>query len=292
MLHTQRWGKGDPVVVLHGFTQSGASWLPMARRLSADHLVVAVDLPGHGASAGVAAGLWDGAALIGEAATAALDTAALDTAALDTVALPSAGDGTGTGDRPGDAGRRLGRAAYVGYSLGGRFALHLALLRPEIISRLVVVSASGGIDGEDQRAARRAADEDIARRVESDGVDAFVRWWLERPLFATLAPAAAAVDSRLGGSAAGLASSLRLAGAGRQQPLWSRLGALTMPVLVVAGALDEAYAARAHRLATAIGANARVAIIDGAGHACHLEAPERWWAAVGPFLADSAGHGS
>ena len=270
------WGKGDPVVVLHGFTQSGASWLPLARRLSADHLIVAVDLPGHGASAGVAAGLWDGAALIGEAATAAIDT----------------GRRRHRSPADRDAGDGSGRAAYVGYSLGGRFALHLALLRPEIISRLVVVSASGGIDGEDQRAARRAADEDIARRVESDGVDAFVRWWLERPLFATLTPAAAAVDSRLGGSAAGLASSLRLAGAGRQQPLWSRLGALTMPVLVVAGALDEAYAARAHRLAAAIGANARVAIIDGAGHACHLEAPERWWAAVGPFLADSAGHGS
>ena len=186
-----------------------------------------------------------------------------------------------------------GQAAYIGYSLGGRFALRQALLRPELVSRLVVVSASGGIDGDDERAAApRPPTREWRFPVNATGSTALCRWWLERPLFATLTPAAAPIDSRLGGSAAGLASSLRLAGAGRQQPLWSRLGALTMPVLVVAGALDEAYAARAHRLAAAIGANARVAIIDGAGHACHLEAPERWWAAVGPFLADSAGHGS
>jgi 2-succinyl-6-hydroxy-2,4-cyclohexadiene-1-carboxylate synthase len=167
--------------------------------------------------------------------------------------------------------------------------LHLALQHPEAVSRLVVVSASGGIDDADERAARRASDEEIARRVERDGVDTFVRWWLERPLFATLPPGAAALGSRLGGNAAGLASSLRLAGAGSQEPLWDRLASLTMPVLVVAGALDEAYATRAVRLGAAIGANARVAILDGAGHACHLEAPDEWSAAVEPFLAGETG---
>ena len=60
---------------------------------------------------------------------------------------------------------------------------------------------------------------------------------------------------------------------------------LNMPVLVVAGARDEAYAERAHRLASCIGSNAQLAIIDGAGHACHLERPDAAWAAVRPFLA-------
>jgi 2-succinyl-6-hydroxy-2,4-cyclohexadiene-1-carboxylate synthase len=256
MLRTQSWGKGDPVVALHGFTQSGGVWEGPARRLEADHLVVAVDLPGHGASADVDADLWEGAAMIGRAGAGAVMAAG-----------------------------GAGPSAWIGYSLGGRFALHLALLRPDLVTRLVLVSATGGIDDEAERARRRAADEVVARRIERDGVAAFVTWWLQRPLFATLPPEAAALDSRLGGSATGLASSLRRAGTGTQQPLWDRLGALEMPVLVVAGALDEAYAARAARLAAAIGANARLAIIDGAGHACHLEAPEAWLAVVAPFLA-------
>jgi pimeloyl-ACP methyl ester carboxylesterase len=151
----------------------------------------------------------------------------------------------------------------------------------------VLISATAGLETENERAARRAADDLLAQRVERDGVEAFVRWWLDRPLFSTLPRDASAMDARLGGSAAGLASSLRLAGAGTQEPLWDRIHSLDMPVLVVAGALDRDYADRAQRLAACIGANARLAIIDGAGHACHMERPDAVWAAVGPFLADS-----
>ena len=246
MLETRVWGKGDPVVVIHGFTQSAGSWAPLAERLADRHRVIAVDAPGHGGSSEVRAGLWNGAALIGEAG---------------------------------------GPAAYVGYSMGGRFALHLALARPHLVERLVLVSATAGIDDAGERAERRASDEAIAERVERDGVEKFVRWWLGRPLFATLPGEAAALDSRLGGSAAGLASSLRLAGTGTQQPLWDRLGELSMPVLVVAGALDDAYRQRADRLAVGIGPNAALEIIESAGHACHLERQEAWLAAVTPFLA-------
>jgi 2-succinyl-6-hydroxy-2,4-cyclohexadiene-1-carboxylate synthase len=251
VLHTQSWGKGDPVVVLHGFTQSGASWHSPTRGLETRHRIVAVDLPGHGGSAAVEANLEEGAEMVAAAMEATVG----------------------------------GRAAVVGYSLGGRTALHLALLRPDLVSRLVLVSATAGMDDEDDRAARRASDEIIAQRIERDGVDGFVGWWLGRPLFATLAPEAAGVDSRLGGTAAGLASSLRRAGTGTQTPLWDRLAALEMPVLVIAGALDDRYARLAGRLTAAIGATARTAVMAGAGHACHLEAPEAWVQLVAPFLA-------
>jgi 2-succinyl-6-hydroxy-2,4-cyclohexadiene-1-carboxylate synthase len=245
MLHTVTWGKGSRVVAIHGFTQSAGAWAPLAERLAADHEVVAVDAPGHGGSAAVRAGLWDGAEAIA------------------------------------DAG---GRGAYVGYSMGGRYALHVALRRPDVVRRLVLVSATGGIDDEDSRAERVDADEAIAQRIERNGVPAFLEWWLQRPLFATLPAPAAALDSRLGGTVEGLTSSLRLAGTGRQEPLWDRLGTLTMPVLVIAGALDEAYTARARRLVEAIGTNAALAVIPGAGHACHLERPDAWLDLVAPWL--------
>jgi 2-succinyl-6-hydroxy-2,4-cyclohexadiene-1-carboxylate synthase len=281
MLATRTWGSGDPVALLHGFTQSAAAWEPLARRLADDHLVIGVDLPGHGGSAAVPADLWSGADLIVEAVTDAVANATtVDPGG--TVGAPSGGNvaAASGGGRPGAGG-----GALVGYSLGGRFALHVALAHPDTVARLVVVSATGGIDDAPARAERRAADEAVARRVERDGVEAFVRWWLERPLFSTLPASAAALESRLGGSAAGLASSLRLAGAGAQEPLWDRLDGLSMPVLVVAGALDPAYRERAERLVATIGANAHLAIVAGAGHACHLEAPDAWLDVVEPFLA-------
>ena len=78
------------------------------------------------------------------------------------------------------------RATYVGYSMGGRLCLQLALDRPELVERLVLVSASPGIADDAERAARRDADERLAQEIERDGVDAFLERWLAQPLFATL----------------------------------------------------------------------------------------------------------
>ena len=110
----------------------------------------------------------------------------------------------------------------------------------------------------------------LQRSIERDGVDAFLERWLAQPMFATLADPG--LDDRRRNDAAGLASSLRLAGTGTQRPLWDRLPALTMPVLVVAGALDAKFVAIAERMADAI-PDATLAVLDGAGHTAHLERP-------------------
>jgi 2-succinyl-6-hydroxy-2,4-cyclohexadiene-1-carboxylate synthase len=168
--------------------------------------------------------------------------------------------------------------------MGGRYALHVALRHPDVVERLVVVSATGGIDDPSERQARRSSDELLARRVETEGLESFLGWWLAQPMFATLPPEAAQVESRLDGTAAGLASSLRLAGTGSQRPLWDDLATLEMPVLVVAGGLDTKYRDLAFRLGRTIGANAEVRIIEGAGHACHLERPAELVDLVGGWL--------
>jgi 2-succinyl-6-hydroxy-2,4-cyclohexadiene-1-carboxylate synthase len=248
VLHRQVWGTGSPVVLIHGFTQSAHSWDPIWPALAPRHTVIALDAPGHGQSADIAADLLTGADLM-------------------VAAAPDP-------------------AAWLGYSMGGRFALHVAERHPESVQRLVVVSATGGIDDPGARAARKAEDETLAARAEADGLPAFVKWWLDRPLFATLPPDAAGVQSRLGGTSAGLASSLRLAGTGSQAPLWSRLDRLAMPVLVIAGELDDAYLALGRRLVDSIGANATMAVIARAGHACHLEQPTAFLDVVGPFLEE------
>jgi len=261
-------GRGPRLVLVHGFTQNARAWGPFADLLAAHHQVVAVDLPGHGGSDGVVASLPEAADLVAAVGAA----------------------GGGRDDRIGHEVR----ADYLGYSLGGRVALHLALSRPASVRRLVVVGATAGIEDPDERARRRRDDDAAADRLEraardigcDAALDAFLHRWLSQPLFATLTPVQAELDARLGNTVAGLASSLRTCGTGTQAPLWDRLRDLAMPVLVVAGALDERYAPIARRMAQAIGANAQVALVPGAGHACHLERPAYTARLVESFLGD------
>jgi 2-succinyl-6-hydroxy-2,4-cyclohexadiene-1-carboxylate synthase len=210
--------------------------------LARDHEVVRVDMPGHGASSAVAADLAVGARLLGE-----------------------------TG----------GRATYLGYSMGARFCLHLALARPALVDAVVLISGTAGIDRPAERLARRQADEALAEQLDPTGgpasaaipVETFVRRWLEAPLFAGISPDAAGLRRRLANTGPGLASSLRLAGTGTQQPLWDRLGDLAMPVLIVTGGNDEKFTALGGRMVSAIGPNAIHAVVAGTGHAPHLQRP-------------------
>jgi 2-succinyl-6-hydroxy-2,4-cyclohexadiene-1-carboxylate synthase len=57
------------------------------------------------------------------------------------------------------------------------------------------------------------------------------------------------------------------------EPLWDRLGELTLPVTLVVGERDEKFRAIAARMAERL-PDARLAVVPGAGHAAHLEAPE------------------
>lgn len=230
---------------MHGFTQTGAAWDPVATRLADRHEVRCPDLAGHGAAAHVGADLWGAARQVG---------------------------------RDGGAG------AYVGYSLGGRVALHLALAAPALVRALVLVSATAGIDDPAERDARVAADEALARRIETIGVARFLDEWLAQPMFAALPAAARGGRST---DAAGLASSLRLAGTGTQYPLWDRLHELTMPALVVVGERDEKFRRLGQRLAAGVD-GAALAVIPDAGHAVHLEQPEAFLDVVAPWLDEHA----
>lgn len=241
-------GSGPRLVLVHGFTQTGRSMEPLATALSGYELV-RPDLPGHGRSPAPEGDLWSAASALGAS---------------------------------------FGTSAYLGYSLGGRVCLHLALLNPALVTRLVLVSTTAGIRDERGRDVRRRADEELASRLLEGGdatLPGFLEEWLQRPLFSTLERTTADMDSRLENSAAGLASSLRHHGTGLQAPLWDRLSELEMPVLVVAGSRDERFAAVGRAMADAIGSNARFALIDGAGHSVPLERPKELASLVAPFLA-------
>jgi 2-succinyl-6-hydroxy-2,4-cyclohexadiene-1-carboxylate synthase len=231
--------------LVHGFTQTGASWGPIADALrGAGHDVVTPDVAGHGAASDVRADLRTAAGLLADA---------------------------------------VGPAVWVGYSMGGRLALHVALEHPQVVERLVLVSATAGIEADGERSARRDADARLADGIERDGVAVFVERWLEGPMWATLPPDRAGVEHRLSNTAAGLASSLRLAGTGAQEPLWGRLSSITVPTLIVTGSLDDKFDALGERLAAGI-RDATHATITGAGHAVPWEQPEVFAATVDQWL--------
>jgi 2-succinyl-6-hydroxy-2,4-cyclohexadiene-1-carboxylate synthase len=243
---------GGRVVLVHGFTQTAAAWEMVGERLGRRWEVVRVDLPGHGGSGGIRVGFGEAAGLVGAAG------------------------GVGT---------------YVGYSLGGRLCLRLALDRPDLVRGLVLIGASPGIADPAGRAERRAADEALAAGIEREGVAAFLDRWLAGPLFATLGAEAAGRAERLANTADGLAYALRRLGTGVQEPLWDRLGGLRPPVLLVAGERDAKFAGLARELAAAIGPAARVATVPGAGHAVHLERPDTTAALVEAFLTATGEQG-
>lgn len=227
------------LVLLHGFTQTGASWDGVRAALPAERYraVLAPDLRGHGIAA--------------EVRPITFDTILADIAA----AGPD-------------------RFTLCGYSMGGRLALLFALAHPDRVARLVLLGASPGLADAADRAARRTADEELAASIERDGIEAFASRWAALPLWAGQPPevAAAATGMRLAQDPAGLAAALRGLGTGAMPSAWDGLGSLEMPVVCAAGERDERYTAIAESMAARI-PRAEAAVIPGAGHAAHLEAP-------------------
>ncbi len=225
------------LTLAHGFTQTAKSWDTIVELIDRPawglDRITTIDLPGHGEASAIHADLW------------------------------------GSANR---LARLGGRGVYMGYSLGGRVALHTALAHPDIVDRLVLIGATAGITDEVERAQRRSLDDRLADHVEAVGVEQFIDEWLHNPLFAGLTEHTAQRADRLRNSAAGLASSLRNAGTGTQQPLWERLAMIDCPTLLIVGERDTKFVALADQMADLMPA-ATVEVIRGAGHSAHLESP-------------------
>lgn len=235
-----------PLVFLHGFLGRGKSWLEVARPLSGRFYCILPDLPGHGGNTG-----GDPSAPLN-----------FDTLSgwlgrlLDDLNLP--------------------RIHLIGYSLGGRTALHFACHFPHRLLSLTLESASPGIVDESERARRRAEDDARAEEIMRGGMAAFVEKWYAMPLFASLGAhprrlqhiqtAAAQNDPRW------MARAISALSPGRQTPLWDYLPRLNMPTLLIAGEQDKKYVQNMHDMALRI-PGAQAVIVPRAGHNTHAERP-------------------
>lgn len=231
-------GATQAIAFLHGFTQTRRSMHGLINEMSGLSTLfsaIAVDAPLHGDSQHVETDV------VG-AADALVDT--------------------------------CGKATYLGYSMGARICLHAALQHPTQVQALVLISGTAGIIDPTQRQHRRDTDNELANHVEQVGTQQFISEWLSKPMFALLPDNPQDIAQRCTNSANSLATSLRKCGTGTQESLWDALPTLSMPVLLIAGAHDEAFCQHARRMQELIGSNATVRIVQDAGHSIHLEQPQ------------------
>jgi 2-succinyl-6-hydroxy-2,4-cyclohexadiene-1-carboxylate synthase len=232
------------IVALHGFTGSAADWNPLQEALGRP--VRTVDFPGHGTRK-----------LLRESAGYSL------AAHLNLITETAQGHD---------------RVTLVGYSMGGRLALHWALAHPERLERLILVSASPGLATETERQNRVLGDQALADFLHTKGLEAFYKYWYNQPYFTSLHQLPAdqlqpIMTRRMANDPAGLALSLKHVGTGALPSLWERLGELKGRVDLVTGEHDPKFQSIAHRMGERL-PKARLSVVEGAGHGLHLEKPQ------------------
>lgn len=239
----------DALLFLHGFLGRGTQWEEIVAPLRDHWCVLTPDLPGHGAN------------LHGDLNTPLTFDRVTDDILeiLDT--------------------RNLRRVVLVGYSLGGRAALHFACRFAQRIAALVLESSSPGIPNPAERARRLAEDRQRATSILQQGMNPFVEDWYQQPLFASLRHrpeiliklqhAAAQNDPHW------MAKVIYDLSPGQQTPLWDCLPRLEVPTLLIAGEQDSKYTALMTQMATRL-PHARLVIAPEAGHNVHVEQAE-WY---------------
>lgn len=246
-------GKGPALLLLHGFTGSIQTMAGLSALLSHHFCVISVDLPGHGR-------------------TTVPDDPDCYTFSSCNNALVSLLDQL-----------HIEKCFVCGYSMGGRVALLFAADFPTRVAAVATIGASGGIEAEKERALRKNADEKLALFIKSEGIGAFVRRWMDHPLFASQKKLGKtfldeACRQRLGNNPYLLAYSLRGMGTGAQLPVYHRLKQIDIPMLFIAGAEDNKFCDLARRLKSSC-PQGHTQFVEEAGHAAHLE--------NGPMTADS-----
>lgn len=251
-------GSGEPLLLLHGFTGSMETWRPFLSAWSESFQVITVDIVGHGKT------------------ESPEDVKCYDikTVASHIIALLDY--------------LQIEKANVLGYSMGGRLALTMACLYPNRIMSLVLENCTAGLQSEEERKERREKDEELACKIETNGIQSFVKKWENIPLFASQKQLSEEKqqfvrEERLRNNPLGLANSLRGMGTGAQPSWWKELQKLTMPVLLLNGEWDEKFFHILKRMQNEF-QNAKFVKIDGAGHAIHVEQPEKFDTIVRGFL--------
>lgn len=250
----------ESIVFLHGFTGSWRSWEPVIKLLPIDINCISIDLMGHGSTE----------------VSSNPERYRMKEQLLDLDEFFSS--------------IQLTRFSLVGYSMGGRIALAYALGYPQQVKNLVLESASPGLKTFEEQQLRRQADDQLADRIEQDGIESFIDFWENISLFESQKSLAIEKQheirsERLAQSAVGLANSLRGMGTGQQPSYWSKLDELEMPVYLVTGQYDTKFTEIAEAMVKKLkdGFHQQVSSV---GHAIHVENPVQFATIIMEQLID------
>jgi 2-succinyl-6-hydroxy-2,4-cyclohexadiene-1-carboxylate synthase len=257
-----RWTGATPALIfLHGFGGTGRDLEAVIDALEAEREVIAPDLMGHGASPCPPPHHFS----------------------MARCAHQVLGIMDGLEGPP---------PALVGYSMGARVALHLAIQAPERLAALVLVGGHPGIEEAVEREARSQWDQEMAGAARTLGQPAFARHWETLPIIAsqqrTPEPWGERLRTRRGqANVEGLARAIEGMGTGAMTPVWGQLDRISVPTLIVAGAEDDRYVQVSADMAQRIPRSERW-LVPGCGHAPHLEAPQTFATPLEGFLARHA----
>jgi len=251
-------GKGEPIVLLHGFTGDVSTWYFLADFLKDHFSVVLVDILGHGKTESPNNPTRYGMELVADDMKEILDN-------LD-----------------------INNASILGYSMGGRLALTFAQKYPDRVKKLILESASPGLKHEKDRVARRKQDKLLAEKIIEDGIEWFVDYWTNIPLFDTQKSLDSSLQKnirlqRLSNDPVGLANSLIGMGTGSQPSWWDSIKEWTFPILLITGALDQKFCNIAEEMKNRM-LHAEWVTIPNVGHAIHVESPRKFGTIVREFL--------
>jgi 2-succinyl-6-hydroxy-2,4-cyclohexadiene-1-carboxylate synthase len=206
---------------------------------------------------------------------------------LDCAAMPLTAFGAALNAEAGGEVTRGGARILLGYSMGGRLALHALLSEPHPWSAAVIVSAHPGLEDPGEREARRASDAAWAAAALTGNWSDFLASWNAQPVLGGTAVRDDRADRQLAQRRREIARSYVDWSLGAQQPLWDKLPGIRIPVLWIAGENDARYLDLARR-ATSLLPMARLAVAPAAGHRAPWEA-DAWMAdEIAGFLRNGA----
>lgn len=257
-------GEGPPLVLLHGAGDNALDWRLVMPTLAATHRVYAPDLPGSPDSARPAA-----------------DYSPTFFERFVVKFVDSLG---------------IGRATYIGNSLGGLIALRLALSEPARVAALVLVD-SAGLGYAINPAFTSVNVPGLAEAAIPfwrTPVGAYQRAWGRTALLFAHPPRSIprewlAEQCRLARSPGYLEAHLTVLRAlvsplGQREVLVDRLPSLKIPALVVWGERDRVFPCSQAKRAVARLQEGSLALIPDCGHMPHVECPDRFLGALDGFL--------